>query len=114
MNAEDTENLVSRNSPVLTFVEKVGGNVPVNNRRLRLVWDRDQDVPPGGAHCSQFDEDVGHTSGSSATWWRHAGDNQATTLVSIERSSDVEGRKAGKDVTCPLLEWLISLTSTMA
>ena len=42
MDAEDTESLASRNSEV-SSVEDMGGDVPVNNR---LVWDRDQDVPP--------------------------------------------------------------------
>ena len=67
--------------------------MPVNNRRLRLVWDRDQDVPP---EMRTADQDVGHPSWGSATWWRHA------------------RRQRWSPLNVPLVEWLVSVTSAMA
>ena len=64
-----------------------------------LVWDRDQDVPPEVRIACESDQDVGHPCWGSATRWRHTRDNQATTVVPIERSLDVGGRKAGGDVS---------------
>ena len=65
---------------------------------IELVWNHDQDVPPEVHTAAQLDQDVGHQSWGSATWWRHARDNQATTVVLMERSA------ARHDETCPLVE----------
>ena len=103
MDAEDTESLASRNSAV-AFVEDMGGDVPVNNWRLRLVWDRDQDVPPEVRTAANLI--------STLATWRHARDNQATTVVPL--NVPVMWEAARQDEMCPLVEWLISVTSAMA
>ena len=111
LDAEDTESLASRNSAV-SRMEDVGGGGPLNNRRLMLVWDRDQDVPPEVRNAVNLIRTLATRVGAVP----HGGVIPGT--IRRQRWSPLNvplmWGAARQEETCPLVEWLISVTSVMA
>ena len=98
LDAEDTESLTSRNSAVARM-EDVGGGGPLNNRRLMLVWDRDQDVPPEVRIAANLIRTLATRVGAVPHGGVIPGTIRRQRWCHIERSLDVGGRKAGGDVS---------------